>query len=232
MADHAHRHHQHDHAPEGCRHQHTPRIDGRVRQQGHDDQRGGRDHQPILQFALADEFAAQALQWLLGLQQQSGQHPQPRGGDRVLMGQRRKQRGHHQGHLAGQAGILVHAAQVGHHRKGPGDHQRSDEHPGAQHPRHMAQQGAQSVCADAGLRDIGSAMPALAHHADHQAQAQGRQQAGEIGVPVHRALPCSCRLQGIVALAAPAVTARPCAAPADTAARGGAGRRRSTDRPS
>jgi hypothetical protein len=137
-----------------------------------------------LQFLIGDEYTADALRSLLGMQQRRSQHAQSGRQARVLLRQRRQHQCRQQSHLARLARIASGGGLI------TPDHQRTDHQdrghkwPSAQTPTHIAEHRHQRVRPRASLGHMWL-VPALAHHTDQQAHPQGGQQADPLGRGVH-----------------------------------------------
>ena len=140
MTEHPHRHHQHHDAPDQHGADGAPGVNRFLRQQGHHHQSRCAQQQGILNFTLADPFAADFLQRHLGLQQDGHHHPQRPGQRRLVRRQRAQHGGHQHGHFAGHAGVVLGRLQIGAQRQGRHGHQRRNQHPGPQHPADTAHQ--------------------------------------------------------------------------------------------
>jgi hypothetical protein len=166
VAQHAHRHHQHDQLPEIRRHQDAPRIDRLVRQQRQHHERRRSQQQGVLHLAFADDVARETPQGMLGEQQHRADHSETRGDRRIDARKGRQRRGDEQGHFAGQPGVVGARAQVCGHREHADGQHHGDQHRGADGRRRARRRGNHRVRADPGDDRAIFAVMAFAHYAD------------------------------------------------------------------
>ena len=162
-----------------------------IRNQRQNDQRGGGQHQRIVEFLLGQQRAREVMQPAARKQQHRQQHAQPRGECGNDHGEAAQQEREKKRNFSGEAGVLIVPPPVRNGREQCRAQRRGrKQHGAAQHLADSAQQRRDGEGADAGGATQGPlALAPLALDADQQPDAKRRGKIEPVGIHLCGLLP-------------------------------------------